>query len=149
MASELFASPAKLTLPHPQTAIEYANYSFRELIDGRCAGETSLFNDKQILQPSEILNAIQTVAQSLIDFEVFHQVLPLCAFMEYVAQNIVKSNILVTKARALKANALIEIGYIDQALMVYKRILEGKDLPKHGARSSEVLSRTDGPNFHF
>ena len=62
MASELFASPAKLTLPHPQTAIEYANYSFRELLDGRCAGETSVFNDKQILQPSEILNAVQTVA---------------------------------------------------------------------------------------
>jgi len=69
--------------------------------------------------------------------------------MEYVAQNVVKSTILVTKARALKANALIEIGYIDQALLVYKRILEGKDLPKHGARSSEVLSRADGPNFHF
>ena len=33
--------------------------------------------------------------------------------------------------------------------MIYKRILEGKDLPKHGARSSEVLSRVDGNNFHF
>ena len=49
MASELFASPAKLTLPHPQVAIEYASYSFRELLDGRCAGEISVFNDKQIL----------------------------------------------------------------------------------------------------
>ena len=69
--------------------------------------------------------------------------------MDYVAQNIVKSSILVTKARVLKANALIEIGYINEALMIFKRILEGKDLPKHGARSSEVLSRVDGNNFHF
>ena len=69
--------------------------------------------------------------------------------MEYVAQNIVRSAILVTKARVLKATALIEIGYIDEALLVYKRVLEGKDLPKHGARSSEVLSRADGANFHF
>ena len=69
--------------------------------------------------------------------------------MEYVAQNIVKSSILVTKARVLKTNALIEIGYINEALLVYRRVLEGKDLPKHGARSSEVLSRTDGNNFHY
>ena len=85
MAAELFAAPAKLTLPHAQTAIEYSSYSFRELLDGRCAGESSFFQDKQILQPSEILHTIQTVAQSLIDMEVFPQVLPLCAFMEYVA----------------------------------------------------------------
>lgn len=65
------------------------------------------------MQPSEILHTIQTVAQSLIDLEVFPQVLPLCAFMEYVAADIVKSSILVTKARVLKATALIEIGYID------------------------------------
>ena len=89
------------------------------------------------------------MGQALIDLEVFHQVLPLCAFMEYVAQNIVRSAILVTKARVLKATALIEIGYIDEALLVYKRVLEGKDLPKHGARTSEVLSRADGSNFHF
>ena len=149
MASELFAAPAKLTLPHPQAAMEYANYSFRELLDGRCAGDTAAFQDKQILQPSEILHTVQTVAQTLIDLEVYHQVLPLCALMEYVAQNVVKSAILVTKARVLKANALVEIGYIDQALLIYKRIIEGKDLPKHGARASESLSRLDGPNYHF
>ena len=69
--------------------------------------------------------------------------------MEYVAQNIVKSSILVCKARVLKANALVELGYINEALMVYKRVLEGKDLPKHGSRSSEAVSRADGFNFHF
>ena len=62
MASELFASPAKLTLPHPQTAIEYASYSFRELLDGRIGGEEGMFHNKQILQPSEILHTVQTVA---------------------------------------------------------------------------------------
>ena len=69
--------------------------------------------------------------------------------MEYVAQNVVKSSILVTKARVIKANALVELGYINEALLVYRRVLEGKDLPKHGARSSEVLSRADGTNFHY
>jgi len=69
--------------------------------------------------------------------------------MEYVAQNVVKSAILVTKARVIKAVALLEIGYIDQALMIFKRVLKGKDLPKHGSRVSEVLAKIDGPNFNF
>ena len=69
--------------------------------------------------------------------------------MEYIAQNITQSAILVTKARVLKTQALIELGHINQGLTLYKRILDGKDLPKHGARSSEVLSRQDGANFHI
>lgn len=45
MAAELFAAPAKLTFPHPQVSIEYANYSFGEFLDGNLPGETPLFND--------------------------------------------------------------------------------------------------------
>ena len=69
--------------------------------------------------------------------------------MEYVAQKVVKSPILVTKARVLKTQALIEIGYINEAMNVFKRIVEGKDLPKHGARFSMNAARTDGPTFSF
>ena len=32
MAGELFAAPAKLSLPHPQIATEYSNYRMREFI---------------------------------------------------------------------------------------------------------------------
>jgi len=149
MASELFAAPAKLTLPHPQVAIEYASYCFSEFLDGRCAGESHVFQDKQVLQPSEVLHCVQTVAQALLDLEVFPQVLPLCSLMEYVAQNVVKSAILVTKARVLKANALIEIGYIDQALLIYKRVLKGIDLPKYASRYSMAMQRKDGSYVHF
>jgi hypothetical protein len=46
MAAELFAAPAKLTLPHPQNFIEYNSYSFVEYLDGSLAGETPLFDDK-------------------------------------------------------------------------------------------------------
>jgi len=43
MAAELFAAPAKLTLPHPQNCVEFNNYSFGEYLDGSLAGETPLF----------------------------------------------------------------------------------------------------------
>ena len=33
--------------------------------------------------------------------------------------------------------------------MIYRRILKGKDLPKHGSRASETLAKIDGPNFNF
>lgn len=46
MAAELFAAPAKLTLPHPQNYIEYNNYSFAEYLEGTLPGETPLFEDK-------------------------------------------------------------------------------------------------------
>ena len=69
--------------------------------------------------------------------------------MEYVAMYVVKSSILVTKARVFKALALVELGYIDQALKIYKRIMDGRDLPKHGARQSEMLSKADGVNYHY
>jgi hypothetical protein len=49
MAADLFAAPAKLTLPHPQVCIEYGNYNFGEFLDGMLPNESPLFNDKQVI----------------------------------------------------------------------------------------------------
>jgi len=57
--------------------------------------------------------------------------------MEYISRNITRSKILTVKARLLKASALVELGYINEALQVYKRIIGLKDLPDYGARHSE------------
>lgn len=64
MGAELFAAPAKLTLPHPQNYIEYSNYSFGEFLDGSLAGETPLFNDKQVIQPAELLHSLYVLIQA-------------------------------------------------------------------------------------
>jgi hypothetical protein len=69
--------------------------------------------------------------------------------MEYIAQEVTKSQVLVLKARIIKAIALIEIGYINEAYMIYQRILDCKDLPVHGSRGSEQLIRQDGINFTY
>ena len=149
MAAELLAAPAKLTLPHPLTPIEYSSYSFAELLNGSQGGESPLFVDKQILQPSELLHASSVIAQSLIDLDQHHLSMPVCSLMEYIAQNVAKSTILVTKARVTKATALVELGYINEAFMIYKRILEAKDLPKHGTRASEWASKAGGSSYHI
>jgi len=69
--------------------------------------------------------------------------------MEYLALNIVKSNVLTLKARITKAIALVELGYINEAYFIYKKILMQKDIPQHGKRSSELTSRIEGANFHL
>lgn len=74
-----------------------------------------LFVDKFILTPSEMLHTLGVAAQALIDFEIFEKALPIASLMEYVAFDICKSKQLVVKARILKAIALTEIGYINEA----------------------------------
>lgn len=123
MAAELFAAPAKLSLPHPQPAIEYASYCFQEYFDGRLPGENQLFFDKQVIQPSELLHTLYVACQQQIDIENYNIVLPLAALMEYLALTIVKSNVLTLKARVTKAIALVELGYINEAYFIYKKIL--------------------------
>ncbi len=149
MAAELFAAPAKLTLPHPQIAIEYANYNFGEFLGGMLPGETPLFNDKQVIQPSELLHTLYVNIQTMYDLENYHQVLSVASFMEYIALKITKSSILVTKARISKALALVELGYINEAYRSYKRLLLLKNLPKYGNRESMYGERLDGALFNL
>lgn len=59
--------------------------------------------------------------------------------MEYLAQDITKSKILTNKARIMKAIALVEIGYINEAYQIFNKILAQKDLPKIGNRESEFI----------
>lgn len=51
----------------------------------------------------------------LIDYEMYERALPLLTIMEYVAADEVHSAVLVAKARTLKALALGELGYINEA----------------------------------
>jgi hypothetical protein len=147
MATELFAAPAKLTLPHPQVAIEYATYNFGEFLDGMLPGETPLFMDKQVIQPSELLHTLHVNIQTMLDMENYHQVLPVASLMEFIALKVTKSSILVTKARISKALALVELGFVNEAYRSYKKILMLKSLPKTGNRESMYSDRLDGSLF--
>ena len=62
---------------------------------------------------------------------------------------VTKSKVLVTKARIIKATALVETGYINEAYQIYRRVVDQKDLPKFGVKDSEILRRADGANFFF
>ena len=69
--------------------------------------------------------------------------------MEYIAHDITKSKVLTVKARVLKAIALTEIGYINEAYQLYNSILSLKDHSKHGVRESDFMQKKEGKNFYF
>lgn len=83
-----------------------------------------MFSDKQILQPNELLHTINVVAQTLLDMDKVEQAIPLCSLMEYIAMFVTKSKVLVTKARIIKATALVETGYINEAYQIYRRVVD-------------------------
>lgn len=143
MASELFAAPAKLSMPHPQVASEYASYSFSEFMG------SGLFTDQNVLQPSELLHTLAVSTQALIDQSLFHKALPLAALMEYLAKDVTHSKVLTVKARLIKATALVELGCINEGVQIYNRILAMKDLPDYAARPSEHSTKAEGKNFQF
>lgn len=144
MASELFAAPARLSLPHPQSPIEFSGYRLREFLDEQ------LFVDKYVITPSELLNTLSSTIQSLLDADLHDKALPLASLMEYIAYDITKSKVLTVKARALKALCLTEIGYLNEAYQMYSRVLSVKDLPKNAStRESDFTVKKEGKNFYF
>ncbi len=86
--------------------------------------------DKYIITPSELLHTLGSATQALIDADLFEKALPLASLMEYIASDIARSKVLTVKARLMKAIALTEIGYINEAYQMYNRVLSLKDLPK-------------------
>jgi hypothetical protein len=96
-----------------------------------------LFTDQNVLQPSELLHTLAVSTQALIDKSLFHTALPMAALMEYMASDVTRSKVLTVKARLIKATALVELGYINEGLQIYSRILAMKDLPDYAARPSE------------
>jgi hypothetical protein len=85
-----------------------------------------------------------------MDAEMHEKALPLASLSEYLAYEVVKSRVLTVKARVMKALALTELGYINEAYQLYNRILSLKDLPKAApSRESELTTKKDGKNFYF
>lgn len=103
-----------------------------------------LFTDQNVLQPSELLHTLAVSTQALVDLCLFHKALPLAALMEYLARDVTRSKVLTVKARLVKATALVELGYINEAMQIYSRILAMKDLPDYAARPSEASIKAEG-----
>ena len=70
-----------------------------------------------------MLFATETIGQFLIDMDMPERSVPMLTFMEYVAVEVAQSRVLTVKARALKAIALVEIGYLNESMQLLWKIL--------------------------
>lgn len=113
MAKGLLAAPTQLSLPHPQVDVMWYNHTPRAFLSQLVI---SIFYDKQLLQPNEVLHAMQVVTQTLIDMEKSRLAFPVVSIMEYIANQVTKSAVLVTKSRVQKAIVAINCGYLNEAL---------------------------------
>jgi hypothetical protein len=103
-----------------------------------------------VITSSELLHTLGYTCQQLLDAELYDKALPLASLMEYIASEISRSKVLTVKARLLKALALTEIGYLNEAYQLYNRVLSLKDLPKIGrTRESDATTKKEGKNFYF
>ena len=69
--------------------------------------------------------------------------------MEFIASNIAKSSVLTIKARISKPLSLVELGYLNEAYLIYKKILLLKNLPKQGLKGSDFVDRLEGTRFNL
>ena len=75
----------------------------------------------------------------------YEKAMPMASVMEYIASEITRSKLLTVKARVMKAIALTEIGYVNEAYQLYNRVLSMKDLPKIGrTRESDFTMKKEG-----
>jgi hypothetical protein len=79
-----------------------------------------------------VLHSLQVLTQTLIDMDKSRLAFPIVSIMEYVAANVSKSAVLVTKARIWKTIICLNTGYINEALQIFRRVLDSKDLPAFG-----------------
>lgn len=86
MSKGLFTAPCLLGLPTPKIDVRWNNQTLRDLkVGGGAVPVASLFADKQILQPSEMLHSLQVLTQTLIDMDKSRLAFPVVSIMEYVA----------------------------------------------------------------
>jgi hypothetical protein len=103
-----------------------------------------------VITPSELLHTLGYSCQQLMDAELYDKALPIASLMEYLSNDITRSKQLTVKSRLLKALALVEIGYINEAYQLYNRVMSLKDLPKIGrTRESDFTGKKEGKDFYF
>ena len=85
--------------------------------------DVDIFDDKEALSPIELLNALESTSDYLIDFENYVKALPLLTLMEYISIDIVRSDSHMIKSRILKSIALSNLGYFNESLQLILKII--------------------------
>jgi hypothetical protein len=107
---------------HPSRSKDFKDYRMREFVFDK-----EVFEDRQELDPGEVLLSLEFISEVLIDYKNYVEALPLLTLMNYIATDVVKSEPFMIKARVLKGVALAKLGYIQESLNIFFLIIHNKD----------------------
>lgn len=119
-----------------------------------------VFEDLQSVTVKEILYSLENTTEVLSDFDYDVECLPILAFLEYLASDVLKSQVNLTKTRIWNAIVLAKIGRVGLSVDLMFKILKWKDSvidgillthnsPIVSSRESSYLNQTEGNEFEF
>lgn len=117
---------------------------------GPSSGSANIFQDRNVLDPSDTMLAMERLAWMAMDAEMPLKALPLLALMDYLATDVVCSPFYSMRAKLMRATALAHCGFINEAYQMLQRAFNERDLPVAWLpRQSEFVKREKGSTWFF
>ncbi len=111
------------SLEHPQRACDFSSHTIEALFP-------DTFMDWFQCSGRQVVDSVQFVCHFLVENGYYLRSLYVSSFYEYVARRVVREVGCTVDARMLKAQALMEIGYLKDAGCIISGVYQGKGLPE-------------------
>ena len=128
--SALFAS--KITfyilnniVPNPMIYAKYGTFRLNEI-----NSNVDIFNNKFNIKSGDLLISLIELSEILIGYNNYENCLPMLCLAEYLSCDICRNVNYTLYSRILKIICLAELGYINEAIMIYYKVIKKFDLPE-------------------
>ncbi|KAJ3023381.1 UNVERIFIED_CONTAM: hypothetical protein HDU68_008632 [Siphonaria sp. JEL0065] len=119
-ATHLFLSAMKGSLPHPNNALIYADYTPMNI-----APFLNLFSDKYVVDPLLLTNLLVNLATELLLIHLPNEALIISAFVSYIGADVLMDDWVFTQLILLKSRILMEMGFVKQSLEKLSAVFSG------------------------
>jgi hypothetical protein len=121
--ADLLGSLFSSSLEHPQRPCDFSSHTIEALFP-------DTFTDWFRCNGRQVLDSVQMACHFLAENGHYLRSLYVSSFYEYVACHVVREVACTVDARMMKAQALMEIGYLKDAANIIIGIYQGKNLPE-------------------
>ena len=124
MAGEISYSILNNIIPHPMIYTKYGTYRISEI-----NRNVDIFKSNEGIKQNDLAISLIELSETLIAYGDYELCLPMLSFAEYISCDICKSVYYTLKTRIMRIEALSELGYINEAIMIFNKIMKKIDLP--------------------
>ena len=113
-------------IPNPMIYAKFGTFRLNEI-----NGNIDIFSSKFNIKVPDLLISLIELVEILISYNDYENTLPMLCLAEYLACDICKNINYTLYSRILKVICLAEIGYINESMMVYYKIMKKYDMPSY------------------